>query len=186
MGSWQTCSGLQIFGREMAWKNETIIPWNYNLIEDVIEMWKTMSGSEIATAIGFPGHRNAVIGKMHRMGIKKDPSAPTYRPHKERPPKPKKEPLPWNGPRARDRKPEADRSRLQAEPKLMRTPLLEARFGQCRWLVSAYTREPRDMIYCGCKTVTGTSFCEFHYRKAFTFRSPQARLQARQRGVHIP
>lgn len=110
----------------------------------------------------FPGKtRNAIIGKLNRLGLKGGGKKPTQRPQK----RPQKHERMW---RQRDRafRPPAvaDSCRLAADagesPKHVK--LIELTQETCRWpygVAAPYT-------FCGCQRAVFSSYCERHHVEA--------------------
>ena len=125
--------------------------------------------SQIADEIGVT--RNAVIGKIHRLGLA--PGRPAGRPARERPP--------------RDRRPRSlpqrvplhliyaqapcvgDAAAVALAPieSAQRCSLLELAQGKCRWPLD----DPgnADFAFCGNDSHPGLSYCAAHARMAYRF-----------------
>ena len=149
--------------------------------QDRVEQLRTflsagLSCSQIANRIGVT--RNAVIGKIHRLGL--GPGRPVARPARVRPP--------------RDRPPRSAQRRLlrlvfaqppcvadvpakpAAEPiavaSVQPCSLLELARNQCRWPIN--DPADADFAFCGNDAVAGLSYCAGHARLAY-------RIPARRR-----
>lgn len=128
---------------------------------------KGMSCSMIARELGGGITRNAVIGKIHRMGL-------SYRPTTARFSKPRV--------KAARRAKKAGIVRARSWLKIVAGPFTEptplplpfvtdvARVGlldlephHCRWVVG----EPAEMRFCGCQKVPGLPYCSGHAARAF-------------------
>ena len=125
--------------------------------------------SQIADEIGVS--RNAVIGKIHRLGLA--PGRPAGRPARERPP--------------RDRRPRsfsqhqvlrlvyaqapsvANAAAIAPVPveSAQRCSLLELAQGKCRWPLD--DPENADFAFCGNDSHPGLSYCAGHARMAYRF-----------------
>jgi GcrA cell cycle regulator len=134
-----------------------------------------MTCSQIAAEIGVT--RNAVIGKIHRLGL--GPGRPTAAQGRACPP--------------RTRRPQLASQRqmlrlISADAPLDRTTgqcgsidsaqscsLLDLAQGKCRWPVSerAGGGSAADFIFCGNEIVAGFSYCAGHARMAY--RTPERR-----------
>jgi len=133
-----------------------------------------LSCSQIAAQIGVT--RNAVIGKIHRLGL--SPVRPPGAAARSCPP------------RARDPRAASQRRRLRllwsdgavkpeadvgpapvesAEP----CSLLDLAQGKCRWPVSDAAGGTADFVFCGNAAVDGLSYCAGHARMAY--RAPARR-----------
>jgi len=157
----------------------TIATWTPERVEQLRAFVVTgLSCSQIAAEIGVS--RNAVIGKIHRLGI--GPGRPAAA-------------------RARACPPRARRPRLPPQRKLMqlmfaatpceasedaallavesarRCSLLELAHGECRWPVGDPPGGARaaDFVFCGNAAIAGFSYCVGHARLAY-------RASARRRG----
>jgi GcrA cell cycle regulator len=127
-----------------------------------------LSCSQIAAQIGVT--RNAVIGKIHRLGL-----SPV------RPPGAMARSCP---PRARDPRAASPRRRLRllwsdgaATPEVEGMPtavesaepcsLLDLAQGKCRWPVSDTGGGTADFVFCGNAVIEGLSYCAGHARMAY-------------------
>jgi GcrA cell cycle regulator len=127
--------------------------------------------SQIAVEIGVT--RNAVIGKIHRLGL--SPGSPAAAPAFRKPQRIR--------PRVTQRqmvrailavplqKPEAMVLEVEPANSAHRCSLLELAHGKCRWPLNDPTGE--DFVFCGNDAVAGTSYCAGHVRMAY--RSPTRR-----------
>jgi GcrA cell cycle regulator len=131
--------------------------------------------SQIAAEIGVS--RNAVIGKIHRLGLGPGRSAATVTrvcsPRPQRPQVPSQRQmlrvLTAEAPRV------ADDTILEA-PTVESTQgcsLLELGHGKCRWPVSERGGSAADFIFCGSDAASGFSYCAAHARMAY--RKPERR-----------
>jgi GcrA cell cycle regulator len=135
--------------------------------------------SQIAAEIGVT--RNAVIGKIHRLGL--SPGRSAAAPARSCPPRARRPRLSaqsqllrlvyTDAPRAKDCAPD----RAGAEPvssvdDAHRCSLLDLAQGKCRWPIS----DPgaADFAFCGNDAAAGFSYCAGHARMAY-------RLPARRR-----
>lgn len=133
-----------------------------------------LSCSQIAAQIGVT--RNAVIGKIHRLGL--SPVRPPGAAARSCPP------------RARDPRAASPRRRLrllwsdgtvraEAEAPLVvestePCSLLDLAQGKCRWPVSdAGNGGTADFVFCGNAAIDGLSYCAGHARMAY--RAPARR-----------
>jgi len=134
-----------------------------------------LSCSQIAAEIGVT--RNAVIGKIHRLGL--SPVRPPGAPARSCPP------------RARDPGAASQRRRLRllwsdgaVKPETAAAPaavesaepcsLLDLAQGKCRWPVSnAAGGGTADFVFCGNAAADGLSYCAGHARMAY--RAPARR-----------
>jgi GcrA cell cycle regulator len=143
----------------------TSSPWTAELIEQLRNrVVAGLSCSQIAAEIGVS--RNAVIGKIHRLGI--GPGRPAASPARSCPPR-------------------ARRPRHSSQLRLLRlisaeTPAVEAAdtapfdttqrcalvalaHGKCRWPIGDPCEA--DFVFCGNDAATGISYCPGHARMAY-------------------
>jgi len=149
-------------------------PWTPERIEQLRNgVSAGLTCSQIAAEIGVT--RNAVIGKIHRLGL--SPGRPAA-PARSSPPRVRS---PRHSPQHQFlRLMFAQAPNLagsEAEPaaveSMRRCSLLDLAAGQCRWPVG----DPcaADFAYCGNQAVAGFSYCAGHARMAY-------RVPARRRG----
>jgi GcrA cell cycle regulator len=136
----------------------TSTPWTDDRVAAVTQLWAAgLSASQIAAQLGVT--RNAVIGKLHRLGLLGSrPRSDATRRITSRPRAP--------SPRRRARRPKLATSPPCAEPEgpgeVDRLERLGPR--QCRWPIG----DPRaeDFSFCGRRTETGP-YCPAHRAVAF-------------------
>jgi GcrA cell cycle regulator len=157
----------------------TIAPWTAERVERLRAYVATgMTCSQIAAEIGVT--RNAVIGKIHRLGLSTERPAPA----------------PAGSCQQRARRPRllARRQLLRlvspeapggacemaCEPvsvdSAQRCSLLELAQGKCRWPIGdgGSDSSAADFVFCGNEAAAGFSYCAGHARMAY-------RLPARRR-----
>lgn len=163
--------------------------WNDERVELLKKLWADgLSASQIAGRIGAVT-RNAVIGKVHRLGLSGRATTTRMKSHRPRPrPNPAnagalaKRPVP-----AKPRFTNVGNTALQnlyreAEPYVapfeeLVIPLVERRTIQtleechCRWPIG--DPQEAEFHFCGKAKISGLPYCEFHARRAF--QPPQAR-----------
>lgn len=145
--------------------------WNEELAEHLTKLWASgLSATQIGIRMGKT--RNAIIGKVHRLGL--PPRAVVQRAPRTRN---KASGLPLRPTRvgygARNTVALAPRSapaltvvpRIVQElniPAALRVDLLDLREGMCRFPIG----DPRDEAFhfCGCPQADGTSYCGHHDR----------------------
>lgn len=163
---------------------DAMISWTDDRVENLKKLWQEgLSASQIAVRLGGVT-RNAVIGKVHRLGL--SGRANTQRPKSIRP----------------RRAAAVTQKRLVAKPRFAQTgnsafralyqgdaeaytppveelviPEKERKYittlteSCCRWPIG--DPQHADFHFCGKSKVTGLPYCEFHARRAF--QPPQAR-----------
>jgi GcrA cell cycle regulator len=158
--------------------------WNDERVELLKKLWSEgLSASQIAGRLGSVT-RNAVIGKVHRLGLSGRATTSRMKSHR---------------PRARVAKRAAAKSRFatvgnpnvralfqpDAEPFVpaveeLVIPMNERKYIQtltetcCRWPIG--DPQQSDFHFCGKKKADGLPYCEFHARRAF--QPPQVKRRA--------
>jgi len=153
--------------------------WTNERVEELKKLWSDgLSASQIAAALGGIT-RNAVIGKVHRLGLSgraKTPSSSASRPRKSRPPS---QMMRVSRPAARGntalahRALEAYELEVAPEPEILeniipigqRCSLLELNDAKCRWPIG----DPGspDFFFCGGNPVGEHPYCAYHARIAY-------------------
>ncbi len=149
--------------------------WTDERVETLKRLWTDgLSASQIAAELGGIT-RNAVIGKVHRLGLSgraKSPSAAAPRPRK---PRQHTHMLRVARPTVRGNTAlaQAFEIEIEAEPELVdnviplgqRRTLLELSEETCRWPIG----DPgnADFFFCGGPTLTGLPYCAHHCRVAY-------------------
>jgi GcrA cell cycle regulator len=149
--------------------------WTDERVETLKKLWSDgLSASQIAAELGGIT-RNAVIGKVHRLGLSgraKSPSAAAPRPRK---PRPHSHMLRLARPSMRGNTAlaQAFDIEVEAEPELVdnviplgqRRSLLELTEETCRWPIG----DPGspEFFFCGGQTIAGLPYCTHHSRLAY-------------------
>lgn len=161
--------------------------WNDERVELLKKLWaEGLSASQIAGRIGSVT-RNAVIGKVHRLGLSGRATTTRMKSHR-----PRTRPVAAKRAPAKPRFTNVGNTALRAlyqdaEPYVapveeLVIPVAERRSIQtleecsCRWPIG----DPQDaeFHFCGKTKVTGLPYCEFHARRAF--QPPQSRRSGGQ------
>jgi GcrA cell cycle regulator len=164
--------------------------WTDERVELLKKLWADgLSASQIAGELGGIT-RNAVIGKVHRLGLSgraKAPSSSVPRQRKPRAPSMFRAPRPMmRGNTALAHAPAYDYE-PDPEPELIeniipmgqRCTLLELNDEKCHWPIGD-PGQP-DFFFCGGKTNAGTPYCGYHGRVAY--QPPAARRDRRPNRV---
>jgi GcrA cell cycle regulator len=172
----------------------TIMVWNDERVEQLKKLWADgLSASQIAAQLGEVT-RNAVIGKVHRLGLATRASSNRTSSSRLR----MRQAQPRRAVQQRQRPTNvgntAFRQMLEADlshgsvptaeevqiPPGERKTLKQLTEGMCRWPIG----DPQlaDFHFCGRNKVTGLPYCEHHARRAY--QPPQPRR--RDREVSIP
>ncbi|MFA5952063.1 MAG: GcrA family cell cycle regulator [Hyphomicrobium sp.] len=168
--------------------------WNDERVELLKKLWSEgLSASQIAGRLGGVT-RNAVIGKVHRLGLSGRATTSRMKSHRPRPraaaaaaaanqrrPQQKTRFTPSGNPALRALyQPEAEPFIPSVEELVI--PLKERRTIQsltecsCRWPIG--DPQMTDFHFCGKDKVHGLPYCEFHARRAF--QPPQPRRRERE------
>lgn len=157
--------------------------WTDDRVQTLARLWgEGLSASQIAAALGGGVTRNAVIGKVHRLGL-----SARGRPGQASTPRPAR-------PKVVDAKPEPRPQSTQPEAKLPaalpgspvaldidipvseRVSILELRDSMCRWPLGDPTKS--DFGFCGGKAVMGLPYCSHHCQIAYQPALERRRLRA--------
>lgn len=161
--------------------------WTDERVELLRKLWTDgLSASQVAAELGPGITRNAVIGKIHRLGLAeraKTASAPRPRVAKTpRQPQPRMNSGGAHGNLALAFAPHAlVAPRLAPEEEVVipmseRVTLMELRESMCRWPMGDPTTS--EFRFCGCKSTVGNGpYCAYHSRIAY--QPTQDRRRAR-------
>ncbi len=172
----------------------TGMSWNDERVELLKKLWSEgLSASQIASRLGNIT-RNAVIGKVHRLGLAGRATTSRMKSHRPRP-RPntminaaaatKRVARPrFNVPPGANFKPQfqADAEPYSPPVEEIVIPLAERKSvldlleNHCRWPIG--DPQHADFHFCGHGKVPGTPYCEFHGRRAF--QPPQPRRRDRE------
>ena len=154
--------------------------WTDERVELLKKLWADgLSASQIAAELGGIT-RNAVIGKVHRLGLSgraKSPSSTSPRPRKAR----------SSGHMIRVQRPSVRGNtslaydyQVEAEPEMLEIPreqrktLLQLSEKTCHWPVGDPSGP--DFFFCGGDTADDKPYCTFHCRVAFHPASDRRRV----------
>ena len=148
--------------------------WTDERVEILKKLWSEgFSASQIAAELGGIT-RNAVIGKVHRLGLsgRAKPAAQAGRPRK---PRGQSQMLRVSRPSTRGNTALAQALELESEldlepldnviPLGQRRTLLELNEETCRWPIGDPGNP--DFFFCGGQSVTGLPYCSYHSRVAY-------------------
>jgi GcrA cell cycle regulator len=172
------------------------VTWTDERVELLKKLWSDgLSASQIATEIGGGITRNAVIGKVHRLGLSgrgKAKAATPQRPRKATRPPSAPTPIP-PAPRSNvvlapvptPLVVEAAEPDVPAEDEVVipmseRVTIMELRESMCRWPMGDPTKP--EFRFCGARSITGLPYCTHHARVAYqpvADRKRDRRLAAR-------
>jgi len=159
--------------------------WTDERVELLKKLWgEGLSASQIAGRLGSVT-RNAVIGKVHRLGLSGRATTSRMKSHRPRPRMASKRMAKTRfaqtgNPAFRALYQEADTYVAPVEEMVI--PVNERKTIQtltecsCRWPIG--DPQASDFHFCGKNKVPGLPYCEFHARRAF--QPPQARRRDRE------
>jgi GcrA cell cycle regulator len=164
--------------------------WTDERVESLKKLWGDgLSASQIAAELGGIT-RNAVIGKVHRLGLSgraKSPSSSAPRPRKART---HTHMMRVSRPSVRGNTALAHAYEYEPEPEPelidnviplgQRRTILELTEETCRWPIG----DPGsvDFFFCGGQTVTGAPYCTYHSRVAYQPAADRRRERRPLRG----
>jgi GcrA cell cycle regulator len=149
--------------------------WTDQRVTLLKQLWSEgLSASQIAGELGGIT-RNAVIGKVHRLGLSGRAKPPSAAPRPRRPRAPS-HPMASSAFRIQGNTALARLPEPEPEPEPMmelvpeplsceRVTILELRECMCRWPLGDPGRE--DFRFCGTRTNPGASYCAHHTAKAY-------------------
>lgn len=160
--------------------------WTTERVELLKQMWADgLSASNIAGRLGAGISRNAVIGKVHRLGL--SGRASPARAASQRPRRPRQPSHPGGNPGHSGRtrefptagatalkpqvcqermvQPDPEPIRLVDIPKGERVNILMLSDKTCRWPIGEPGTE--DFFFCGMSPRDSTPYCEYHGRLAY-------------------
>jgi GcrA cell cycle regulator len=169
--------------------SDAAIGWTDDRVELLSKLWgEGLSASQIAAQLGGGVTRNAVIGKVHRLGLSgraKPGAAAAVRQAKPRA-------LPGAPQLEGGRTPPRDSEQLMrptqggggdrwdveqvAIPESQRVSIMELRDTMCRWPLGDPSKP--DFAFCGGRAVGGLPYCGHHCRIAYQPAAERRRLRA--------
>ncbi len=161
--------------------------WNDERVELLKKLWaEGLSASQIAGRLGQVT-RNAVIGKVHRLGLSGRATTSRMKSHRPRPraaaakrlAKPRYAPVGNTALRAlyqADSEPYVSPVEELVIPPAERRSIETLTECDCRWPIG--DPQENEFHFCGKKKVVGLPYCEFHARRAF--QPPQPRRRERE------
>ena len=170
--------------------NDAATGWTDDRVELLTKLWgEGLSASQIAAALGGGVTRNAVIGKVHRLGLSgraKPGVSAAARPAKARAVVPPPQPFEGARPSGRDTADDVRRPALVADqrwvadqveiPVSQRVSIMELRDSMCRWPIGDPSKP--DFAFCGGRAVSGLPYCGHHCRIAYQPAAERRRLRA--------
>lgn len=178
-------NGFQYTGQ----KKDEGVDWSDERVELLRKLWSDgLSASQVAAELGPGITRNAVIGKIHRLGLAERAKAPrTQRPRVATTPRPARQDRTrsvLHGDLTLAFTPHVPAARPLASeeeaviPVSERVALLELRERMCRWPMGDPMND--EFRFCGGKsTIGGGPYCAYHARVAY--QPSQDRRRNRER-----
>jgi len=171
--------------------------WTDERVELLRQHWtEGKSASQIASLLGHGLTRNAIIGKVHRLGLSGRAQSASPAPSRPRP-APSQQPA-HRPPRAASRVVHgatalaiAPLAEAEAEPKVyegvvlpmsLRVTIVELREAMCRWPLGDPTSP--DFRYCGSPAAAGP-YCAHHGKLAYQPAQDRRRERDRQRRLAL-
>lgn len=136
-----------------------IIVWTDERIDQLTKLWADHSASEIAAQLGVT--RNAVVGKVHRLGLKMPAGVRAVKKAARSRAKAVR-----NSPARSVDVVQLRRAQLRtiaaptASIECLNVAFADIRPHKCRWITNDDVRAP---LYCGHDTVANTDWCATHY-----------------------
>jgi GcrA cell cycle regulator len=173
-------------------------PWTDERVERLKSMWMDgRSASEIARELGGVS-RNAVIGKVHRLGLSgrqgsRSKPAAAAKPGRKAAARAQKPAVPARRPSHRnsgpalalraDPEPFVENVAVTGEviPMTRNLTLLELGPRTCRWPIG--DPQSPDFRFCGAPTESGQVYCSACSKKAYETRAERSRNPAANRGT---
>ncbi len=174
-----------------------VATWTEDRVELLKKLWNDgLSASQIAGELGGVT-RNAVIGKVHRLGMSGRAKTPSSSAGLARPRKPAAVRAPGgfnSAPPVRGNTAVAPQMRTAPEPRpepraelldpnvvvpfSERVTIMELKDTMCRWPMGDPTHA--DFRFCGLKTDSGVPYCGYHCRIAYQPAGDRRREQERR------
>ncbi len=158
--------------------------WTDERVERLGKLWiEGRSASQIAAELGEGVSRNAVIGKIHRLGL----AGRTMPPLGSEPDRPKPKvavKAPSRSPAVeaepvRDIRPFVQPRAIQASDVVIpfsdRVTIMDLRETMCKWPLGDPTSS--EFRFCGCRSQGGAPYCTAHARVAFQPMTERRRVE---------
>ena len=153
----------------------TVLTWSDDRVEQLKKLWEAgLSASQIAAELGNVT-RNAVIGKVHRLGLSGRAKSPSSAAPRQRKARPAQHMMRVSRPVSRGNTALAHAFEVEVEPDPIaydnvvpmsqRLSLLELNEATCHWPVGDPSSP--EFFFCGGKALTGLPYCAHHSRVAY-------------------
>jgi GcrA cell cycle regulator len=196
-------TGKAIFSAGRSEKNEAKMSWTDERVELLRTLWLDgRSASQISAELGLGVTRNAVIGKVHRLGLSgrarsASPSVPRVRQRSAQTSRAPMASRSSNGGGHAMRGNTAlafsldtaiDTQPIYHEdvvvPMSLRVEIMELREAMCRWPLGDPTTP--EFRYCGIQSVGAKPYCAHHGRMAYQPAQDRRRERDRRAMAHGP
>ena len=155
----------------------TVMTWTDDRVEQLKKLWEGgLSASQIAAELGNVT-RNAVIGKVHRLGLSGRAKSPTSAAPRQRKARPAPQMVRVQRPMSRGNTALAHSYDVEVEqqvdavtydnvvPMGQRRTLLELNEATCHWPIGDPSNP--EFFFCGGKALTSLPYCAHHSRIAY-------------------
>ncbi len=163
----------------------TVISWTDDRVEQLKKLWESgLSASQIAAELGNIT-RNAVIGKVHRLGLSGRAKSPSSAAPRQRKVRPAQNMMRISRPMSRGNTALAHVFEVESEPDPIafdnvvpmsqRRTLLELTEDTCHWPIG--DPSSTEFFFCGGKAIASLPYCAHHSRIAYQPASERRRQQ---------
>lgn len=151
----------------------TVLTWSDDRVESLKKLWEAgLSCSQIAAELGSVT-RNAVIGKIHRLGLGGRAKSPSSAAPRKRKARPQQHTMRTARPKSKlaaafeivGGTDYDDSSALEAAVESRRVSLMDLTESNCHWPIG--TPGAEDFCFCGNGSLTGLPYCSGHCRLAY-------------------
>jgi GcrA cell cycle regulator len=161
----------------------TVLTWSDDRVEQLKKLWEGgLSASQIAAELGNVT-RNAVIGKVHRLGLSGRAKSPSSAAPRQRKARPAQQMMRVARPASRGNTALAHAFEVELEPDPIafdnvvpmsqRVSLLELNEATCHWPIGDPASS--EFFFCGGKALTSLPYCAHHSRIAYQPASDRRR-----------
>jgi GcrA cell cycle regulator len=161
----------------------TVLTWTDDRVEQLKKLWEGgLSASQIAAELGNVT-RNAVIGKVHRLGLSGRAKSPSSAAPRQRKARPAQHMMRVSRPVSRGNTALAHAFEVEMEPDPIaydnvvpmsqRLSLLELNEATCHWPIG--DPSSAEFFFCGGKALSSLPYCAHHSRIAYQPASDRRR-----------
>src|SRR3979490_919659 len=153
----------------------TVLTWTDDRVEQLKKLWEAgLSASQIAAELGNVT-RNAVIGKVHRLGLSGRAKSPSSAAPRQRKARPAQQMMRVSRPVSRGKSALAHAFEVDMEPDPIaydnvvpmsqRLSLLQLNEATCHWPIGDPASS--EFFFCGGKALISLPYCAYHSRIAY-------------------